>query len=66
MHSKARGENAFGHEKVQSMAAEGSAELSQPIIIGHCGGNCVVGDNIQKCGQPNLKAPLPFKSRARI
>ncbi len=31
-----------------------------------CGENCVVGTNIQKCWQPNLLAPLPFKSRTRI
>ncbi len=65
--------SAFNHEKIQSWATEGSEELSQSVsqrtkrvIIGHCGGNYVVGAKIQNCGQPNLKARLTFKSRAKI
>ncbi len=59
-------ESAFSHETMQSWAGEGSAELSQWISQRTSGGNCVVGVNIQKCGQPNFKAPPPFTSRARI
>ncbi len=64
--------SAFNHEITQPWAAEGSAERSQSIsqrtkrvILVHYAGNCVVDASIQKCGQPNLKAPLPFRSRAR-